>query len=67
MNNKQKEMLNKLLGMPVNTVLKKGARQRILVGFNGFMFFYKTKSNSKKTTGQNAIDFLKWAEKADIV
>lgn len=67
MNEKQKELLNKLLSMPINTVLKKGSRQRIVVGFNGFMFFYKTKENSKHTTGQKTLNFIKWAEKAEIL
>lgn len=66
MTKKQKELLNKILVMPVGTTLKKGNRQRIIVGFDGFMIYYKTKVTSKKTTGLNVQNFLKWAEDADI-
>ncbi len=67
MSTEQKELLNKLLRLPVGTTLQKGKRKRILVGFNGFMIMYKTKLNSKKTTGQLTTDFLKWAKDAEIL
>ncbi|AMW98430.1 hypothetical protein [Rummeliibacillus stabekisii] len=67
MNDSQKELLNKLLKMPVGTTFQKGKTKRILVGFNGFMIMYKTKATSKKTTGQDTLSFLNWVEKAEIV
>lgn len=67
MHKKQRALLETILSLPVGTILKKGERQRVLVGFNGFMIFYKTSETSKNTTGQNVPAFLKWAEAADVI
>lgn len=64
---KSEELLEQLLKLPVGTKLQKGNRQRILVGYNGFMVFYKTPSRPKSTTGQNTLTFLKWFKDAVIV
>lgn len=63
----QKELLNKLIKMPRGTVLRKGKQERILWGLMPGMIMYKTKITSNRTTGLNVFDFMKWAEKAEIV
>lgn len=64
---KQKELFNKLLRTKVGTTFQKGKSTRTVVGFTGFMVMYKTKPNSKRTTGQNTLEFLKWFERAEAV
>lgn len=67
MNKQQKHLLEKLLQMPVGTVLQKGSRKRILVSVGPGFIFYKTPSKPKSTNMQNIKLFLKWAENAEIV
>lgn len=66
---KEQELMtmNELIHLPVGTTLKKGTRQRILIGLSGFMMLYKTKHNSKGVSGVLVTDFLKWTKGAEIV
>ncbi len=67
MTENQKELFNRLIKMPVGTTLRKGQRQRILVGLAPGMIVYKTKADSPKTIMENISNFMKWAEKAEII
>lgn len=63
----QKELLNKLIRMPRGTVLRKGKTERILWGLMPGMIVYKTKRSKNTSTALNIFDFMKWAEKAEII
>ena len=53
--------------MKAGTVLKKGNRKRILVGFDGMFVYYKTPSSKNHTTGEIAFAFGKWLKNAEVV
>lgn len=63
----QKELFIKLIQMPRGTVLRKGKTERILWGLGPGMIAYKTKRSKTRVTMLNVFDFMKWAEKAEIV
>lgn len=67
MSDKQKELLGKLMKMPRGTVLRKGKTERVLWGLMPGMIAYKTKRSKTQVTALNVHDFIKWAEKAEIV
>lgn len=67
MNENQKELLEKLIKLPVGTILRKGKTERILCGLMPGMIVYRTKRSKTKATALNVHDFIKWAEKAEIV
>ncbi|OMD31348.1 hypothetical protein [Paenibacillus odorifer] len=67
MNAKQREVLEKLMGLPVGTILRKGKTERILCGLMPGMIVYRTKRSKTKATALNVLSFIKWAEKAEIV
>lgn len=66
MNENQKVILEKILKLPVGTVLRRGKSERILIGFMPGMVSYKTNRSKTKITVLNVLDFIKWAEKSDI-
>ncbi|WP_340397786.1 hypothetical protein NST50_05230 [Paenibacillus sp. FSL E2-0202] len=67
MNANQKEVLIKLLGLPIGTILRKGKTERILCGLMPGMIVYRTKRSKTKFTALNINSFIKWAEKAEII
>lgn len=67
MNEEQKVLLRKIMKMRRGTILRKGKEERVLWSIMPGMIFYKTKRSKVEVTGLNIRDFLKWAEKAEIV
>ena len=67
MKESQKELLEKLLNMPVGTTLQKGNRKRILLGLAPGFIVYTTPSKPKQRTMENVFTFMKWAENAEIL
>lgn len=67
MNEKQKDLLAKILELPVGTILRKGKTERIFCGLMPGMIVYRTKRSKTKFTALNTLSFIKWAEKAEIV
>lgn len=49
------------------TILRRGRTERILWGLMPGMIVYKTKRSKTKATALNINDFIKWAEKAEII
>lgn len=66
MNEKQKELLQRILKMKVGTVLKKGNQRRILLGIAPGFIVYSTPSRPKQKNFMNVQIFMKWAEKAEV-
>ncbi|HEY2492708.1 MAG TPA: hypothetical protein VGI33_07350 [Paenibacillus sp.] len=67
MNDQQRKILEKLMGLPVGTILRNGKTERILCGFMPGMIVYRTKRSKTKATALNVLSFVKWAEKAEVV
>lgn len=67
MNNKQRELLEKIMKLKQGTILRRGRTERILWGLMPGMIVYKTKRSKTKATALNINDFIKWAEKAEII
>lgn len=62
MNEKQKELLQKIMNSPRGTILRKGKTERILWGIMPRFIAYKTKLKAL-----NIQEFIEWAEKAEFV
>lgn len=67
MNEKQKELIQKVMKSPRGTILRKGKTERILWGVMPGFIAYKTKRSKTKVTSLNIPDFIEWAEKAEFV
>lgn len=64
----QLELLQNILNLPEGTIIKRGTVERIFCGNHEDQFIvYKTKRSKTKAIALNYYDFIKWAEKAEIV
>lgn len=59
--------IDELLDLPKGSVLQKGNRKRIYLGFTGMGIAYTTPSKPNKVTVEFGYRFLKWSEGAETV